>query len=251
VPPSDSNQVNATPLCDRAFQVGRDTVNKLLPLVFKPIGQNGNYKKAQLFFFCKALKTYGAVRTLQNAGYMEDARVLARSIFEIRLQARYMGEKPSEHSKLFYHHKPRADFHAMKKFAASGKIKALRFEKDPPPRIGRGTDWWGKGGVHELAKKLGLEAEYDFEYWNLSELGHTQSTQMFRYVSDAPGKIVLSYLPEKVDDFSTIYNATRWLFEIVSCVVTALEVDFDNELLKAAESLIEISKRPSPKITSD
>jgi hypothetical protein len=87
-------------LCDRAFEIGSGTVNKFLPQIFaKPIGENGNYKKALLFFFCKSLKTYGAIRTLQNRGFMEDARILARSIFELRLQALYLDQKPKERTR--------------------------------------------------------------------------------------------------------------------------------------------------------
>ena len=236
--------MNNSSLCDRTFAVGSDTVNKFLPRIFgKPIGENGNYKKALLFFFCKALKTYEAIRTLQNRGFMEDARILTRSIFELRLQALYLDQEPKERTRQFLQHLQKAEFHGLKKYAASGKVKSLRFEGNAKPRVGRAGDWWGGGGLRKLAEQTDLEKEYDFEYWNLSEFGHSSATQMFRYVSNSEGKISLSYLPKKDEDFTTLYNATKWVFDIVACTANALEIEFEEEILSAARSLIGLSKR--------
>jgi hypothetical protein len=63
-----------------------------------------DYKRAMLFFFCKAYKTYQAVELLWRNGFVEDATSLARSIYEIRVQVIFINLDPLSRSKQFVYH---------------------------------------------------------------------------------------------------------------------------------------------------
>ena len=83
------------------FRVGLDLVEELITRLKRArLSGQLDYKRAMLFFFCKAFKTYQAARLLWQAGFPEDASNLARSIYELRLQSIYLSQKPEERSKL-------------------------------------------------------------------------------------------------------------------------------------------------------
>ena len=59
------------------------------------------YKVVMWFFFLKAYRSLAAIGLLWRASYQEDAVTLARTVFEISLQSRYMRLEPSKRVKQY------------------------------------------------------------------------------------------------------------------------------------------------------
>ena len=86
------------------FQIGIELGRSIVAKVNSVSGSDGEewaYKAAMLFFFCKTYKTYQAAYLLHREGFSEDAFILARTVFELALQARYMKEDPKPRARLF------------------------------------------------------------------------------------------------------------------------------------------------------
>ena len=98
-----------TPQTSRMFQLAIELAEKIKNNSKHLIASDEEellYKGAMLFFFSKAYKSYQAIKTLWENGFAEDAFVLARTIFEIALQARYMTKEPRTRARLFFEHDP-------------------------------------------------------------------------------------------------------------------------------------------------
>jgi hypothetical protein len=96
-----------------------------------------------------------------------------------------------------------------------------------------------------------LEGEY-FTYWLLSEFVHSASTQLFRYWTESDGVISLCYGPTSSVEDPYLFDATRWLIEIVACAASAFELDMVEEIKMAAKSLseVEVKALGNPSSTS-
>jgi hypothetical protein len=134
---------------ESAFAIGFELSNNFLSRIRgRGIGNNPAYKRAMLFFLCKALRTYQGAHHLWVGGYMEDGRSLARGIFEIRLQARYMVIEPDIRSAQFTRHWQRSSWRALRRWAASGRVRGLRIEGHDPKRAKArppvNENWWEK-----------------------------------------------------------------------------------------------------------
>lgn len=230
---------------ESAFAIGFELSNNFLSRIRgRGIGNNPAYKRAMLFFLCKALRTYQGAHHLWVGGYMEDGRSHARGIFEIRLQARYMVIEPDIRSAQFTRHWQRSSWRALRRWAASGRVRGLRIEGHDPKRAKArppvNENWWEKKGIQALAKDLGLEDEY-FTYWRLSDFVHSASTQLFRYWTESDGVISLCHGPTSSVEDPFLYDATRWLIEIVACAANAFELDMVDEIGIAAKSVSELT----------
>jgi hypothetical protein len=207
----------------------------------KPWRTDRVYKRAMLFFLCKALKSYRAMGLLLDSGYPEDARIIGRSIYELRLQALYLAGEPEERAKQFAAHESKATWRSLRRLAASGKVRGLRIEGAQQtgikPRQVREGDWWGDGGTRALARKVGLEAEYDVKHWLLSGYVHSSTRVLFRYWKNEQGGIQLLHRPGDAQETGTAQDATEWLLEIVLCSSRALELEYEEQITIAASAL--------------
>ena len=235
----------AVSLLRQILTVGEKAAGGLLDrLSGKPWRTNRVHKRAMLFFLCKALKSYRAMGLLLDGGYPEDARIIGRSIYELRLQALYLAGEPEERAKQFAVHESKAAWRSLRRFATSGKVRGLRIEgalqTGIDPRQVREGDWWGDGGTRALARKAGLEAEYDITHWLLSGYVHSSPRVLFRYWKNEKGRIQLLHRPGDAQDAATAQDATKWLLEIVLCSARALDLEYEEELAAAANALKEL-----------
>ncbi len=213
----------------------------------RPIGDNGHYKRAHLFFLCKAVKTSRAIAVLQELGFSEDAQILARTIYELRLQALYLADDSTRLAE-FVAHERKSSIKGLKRLLASGSVIGH-------PKVNvqglREGDWWGTGGVGELARKLGKEKEYGITYWLYSGYTHSSTRVIPRYWKQSKDGAELSHKPSPTDDFDTASKVAQWLLEIVDCSAEAVRLDYASELMTAAEALVAFRRArttpPSPR----
>lgn len=114
---SSSNLENyKTSIAGRMITLGIDATEVFLTrLKGRPIGDDGHYKRALLFFLCKALKTSRAIALLQQAGFPEDAQILSRTVYELRLQALYLADDPKTRVPQFRAHEQNSQMKGLKK----------------------------------------------------------------------------------------------------------------------------------------
>jgi hypothetical protein len=246
----------ATQLANQLFEIGRGMAESLLKkLRGVPVRGNLEYKRAMLFFFAKAYKTYQAAELLWNSGYGEDAYLLTRAIYEIRLQVLFMSRDPTKRSKDFMDHLLKSAFGTLQllwrrgrkdwqsgldlgeadiREAANltGRIDLLKDAESAERSIKQ--KWWGGGGIKRLVTDLQLDAEYDWVYAFLSDYEHSGARILTEYVrlsEEAPTTLVC--YPAKTDSLTVPWSVTDWLLQIAGLTGRAFDFDLDEAVVNA------------------
>ena len=248
--------VNATTQADKLFEIGRGLAESLLKkLQGVRMYRNLEQQRAMLFFFAKAYKTYQAAELLWTRGYIEDAYLLTRSIYEIRLQVLFMSRDPTKRSKEFMDHLLKSAFgtlHVLRRrdrrdwqsgldageadireaAKLTGRIDLL----GDPEAAERAIEqkWWGGGGIKRLVTDLSLEEEYDWVYAHLSDYEHSGARILTEYVrlsQEQPTTLVC--YPAKTDSLTVPWSITDWLLEIVGLTGRAFDFDLDETVVNA------------------
>ena len=155
------------------------------------------FEAIMLFFFCKSYKTYQAIAVLWRAGFYEDAPLLTRTLFEIWMQAAYIGKSPKERAREFQEHDPVRMYRAYLALKKHGEhsLTAVfesrhdfaEIERQHYLRDATSHSWWFGRSLHSLANKLGFpfDKEYLVGYWWQSNLVHSSVTSMQHYATDS------------------------------------------------------------------
>jgi uncharacterized protein DUF5677 len=237
--------------------VGKDLAESLLERLRNTrVSGKAEYRRAMLFFFCKAYKTYQAVELLWSGGYVEDATSVVRSIYELRLQAAFMSRDPVIRSRQFLKHQFKCSI---------GTLQILRRLNDPVRRseldMGESVvrdaaesegmldlfnnlpaavraitkNWWGSGGIKRLLEDLGLEGEYDLIYSQLSDYSHGGVRLLQRYVQLSENSMTMLYRPVRSPSITVPWSAFDWLSQIIGYTGRAFDLNFDETVLRAQE----------------
>lgn len=216
------------------------------------------------FFFCKSFKTYQAMRILCRLGFLEDANVLARTIFELSLQARWVQADPKPRARQFAEHDPvrRYSWYLRAKEipklkaqtdwleAQTGKLAELedqylelaqKFLKPGKKTVEKPddtvTNWWGHS-IYWLAKKLGAEDEYATIYWLQSDFVHTSTTSFKNYLKHTEDGWEANCFPTPGKEFTKLaYWASRWLAIIIRILNVAWNLRMEDRISEA-ESIV-------------
>jgi len=215
--------MHSTKPAERIFELGVE-LGRLCQVRLKQFdvaaSRNDLYKRATLFFFNKAFRTYGAIRVLCRANFMEDGVVLGRTLFELNMQAEWMSREPDSRAQQFFDHFPVRfyDLHWQKKDAAArmqdDQISSMlsSLENSPGFQAKKAahdslrdkflikrrrqmvvSEYWWRGSIYDLAKWLDKEIRergepdadyewlYNFVYFHESELTHTGTTSLPPY----------------------------------------------------------------------
>lgn len=243
---------------EQMFQIGVDLAKKVVDEVSSLTASDAeefNYRGSMFFFFCKAYKSYQATRVLWREGFAEDAFIIARTIFELALQARYMKEDPKPRSRLFTEHDPVARYRYYLKLKKSGDttfILAIESRKQELLELKQRYDrlkakypenkgWWGQS-IARLAKDLGknMEMQYAKIYWIQSNLVHSGAPSAKEYMKEEQGALKINCYPAPSDEVMIPLEATLCFLDIVGHTVEALTLDLCDEAHKAIEEFKKI-----------
>ncbi len=206
------------------------------------------YKASMFFFFCKAYKSYQAIRLLFREGFPEDAFILARSIFEISLQAQYMKEDPKPRARLFAEHDPVMRYRYYEKLKKLGDtllVPAIEGRKEELSELKQHYDrlkgnypesrgWWGNS-LAWLAKHLGrnMEIRYAAIYWMQSNLSHSGAPSVKDYMDEQKTGLKVNCYPSRSRDVMVPQEATLFFLSIAQLTAEALELDVSNDVDEA------------------
>ena len=166
---------------ERWFKIGMDLAEKVMTkrqsLTPMPAldEEDAVYKETMVFFFCKAYKSYQAIKVLWREGFAEDAFILTRTLFEIALQEGYMKLDPKPRARLFTEYDPvmRYRFYQkLKKLPDANMLQAigsrahdllvLKQQHDRlKTKYPEGKSWLGEP-IAWLARQLGKGAEAEY-----------------------------------------------------------------------------------------
>jgi len=213
------------------------------------------YKVAILFFFCKAYKSYQAFRCLWKAGFEQDAVVLARSVFEILLQVRYMEGAPKERARLFTEHGDVLLFHSYRMLKGAGvtemtgnieqdedRLQELRTAyktlKGKYPRV---KNWWGSS-IEWLASKAGNEMKkrYYTIYWEECNISHSNILAAAEYLKETRHGFFANCYASQPKDGAKAMNFTLYFFDILGAVERAFNLGLDKDLKEKVNRCAEI-----------
>lgn len=242
---------------EQLFRIGNNIAKLLIRrLVKAKVPDPFGYRRAMVFFFVKSFKTYGATVVLWRKGYSEDAFTLARTIYELRLQALYLGRDPEPRGTLFMRHwyqggwgtfqilkrKGRAEWQESLKAAAkemrdatiaAGFSDVLNDAQAAEKAVKR--NWWGKT-IRELATSMGAEAEkeYDCVYSQLSDHAHSGSRTLHAFVEHvSESNIQMHYQPQRSDNLLLPWSITKWLCDIATIVNETYDLGITDNVTSA------------------
>ena len=243
---------------DKTFQIGTDAAEEVMKRVASiraPDPEQLAYKITMWFFFCKAYKSFQAVRLLWKGGFAEDALALSRTIYELLLQAAYMRQNPRERAKLFAEFDPVARYAWYEQLktlnrpelvkdmeSRPGDLQELKAQhdryKDAYPQVHRG--WTGKS-IRTLAKDLGsaFETHYVAYYWIQSNVIHSSISAVGQYLSEHR-KLNSNCYPSKKYSLTTKtvpIVSTTCLVGVASETGAALELGIDSYFESAFDRL--------------
>lgn len=236
---------------EQMFRIGVDLAEKLVAearFLTASDEEEFAYKGAMHYFFCKAYKSYQAICLLWREGFAEDAFILARTIFELALQARYMKEEPKPRARLFAEHDPVMRYRyylKLKKLGDSVLIQGIesrpqelselkqhhdRLKAQYPERKG----WWGES-IEWLAKHLGdeMEKRYAMIYWMQSNLAHSGSTSVKEYMNEEQGGLKVKCYPLPPNNAMIPQEATLFFLDIMELTAKALGINLNGEVSNA------------------
>jgi len=243
------------PLGEQLFAIGTELAETLLvKLKNTPFAGLTEHRRAMLFFFCKAYKTYQAIELLWKSGYTEDATNLARSIYEIRLQVMFMSCNPTARSKQFIDHWFKSGvgiLQILRRLFPNQRADLDEGEKNIREGVqGRAIDpfadldaaekavkakWWGPTGIKGLLRELGLEREHEVIYSQLSEHSHSGSNLLSHYVRLSEDSITINYRPARPTGYTVPLSATEWLSQVIGFTGRSFELNFDTEVDRGVE----------------
>jgi hypothetical protein len=226
------------------------------------------------FFFCKAYKTYQALERLCLDGFVEDAEVLSRTLFELWLQSQWISTSPNKMARLFAEHaavRRYSHYLRMKKVKDSPKIAAVVAVLESKPGLaelekeyerlkanylksGRGSasrvqnvadNWWGNS-IYWLAKNLGPLAleQYATVYWCQSDLVHTGSTSVRDYLKRSKEGWLANCYPasDDVSEGLTALWASLWFLGIIEILCRAWDLGLEGEIRRVGEEVDELGQ---------
>jgi hypothetical protein len=231
-------------------------------------------QQAVLFFFSQAYKSLQAVELLCAQGFTEDAYRLARGIYELRLQAIYMGNKPDSRSKLFFDHWFVSWFGGLpilkrefpgraselNQWEADIRMAAETLGRKLPQNVEDAAKsikrkWWkradgGSGSIASLLSDLDSEEtqgrpeysrEYDVIYSRLSDYTHS-GPRLF------PDFSVLDWerscRPDQRKKQKTAmfaWSVRQWLAQIILEAARAFQLGFDEEAEEAEKEALKLA----------
>jgi hypothetical protein len=193
------------------------------------------YKTSMAFFLGKALKTYQAIHLLTEAGYGQDAAILARTLFELTLQVQYIAAD-SKRAELFVKHDPVERYYSYLKLTGDpallagmehreAELAALKAQFDQlETDYIRNKGWWGSD-VRSLAKELNAEASYLRVYPLYSPLVHTTSSSVKHYIKQVGDQILIDCGPsDKGKELAPFSLCTAFLLIIAHVATCAWEL---------------------------
>ena len=261
-----SNLAGNTDVGSSLFQVGLELGHKIIEKVRSVSGSDGEelaYKGAMLFFFCKAYKSYQAANLLYRQGYLEDAFILARTVFELALQARYMKEDPKPRARLFTEYDPVARYRYYLRLKKLGVIDEIEKFKTHSHELGleemkqyhdrlhkvypERKNWWGEG-IGWLARHLGKEMEkrYVTIYWMQSNLVHSAAASVKAYLKQHEEGLLINCSPARSNRSMVPQEITLFFLDIAGHVAEALKLELDEDVSKAMEDFRTALGIPAP-----
>ncbi len=235
---------------DQLFEIGAGLGETALSKLTKISGKDGEelaYKGAMLFFLCKAYKSYQAIRILWSTGFVEDAFVLVRTIFELALQARYMSGDPKPRARLFteydivaryrYYERVRklndpilAATFARREHELQGLMEEYDRLKDRYPE---NKGWWGNN-IAWLATQAGhaWKVRYKAVYWMSSNLVHSGAPTVKEYLIEQQGALKINCSPKRSDQVMVPTEATLYFLMLLGHVAEPLELGLNEQIQK-------------------
>lgn len=236
---------------EKMFRIGIDLAEKVVAKATSLTASDEEefvYKGCMFFFFCKAYKSYQGARLLFREGFSEDAFVLARTIFEISLQAQYMQQDSKPRARLFVEHDPVVRYRYYEHLQKMGDpllVPAIENRKEEltdlkeqyyklKDRYPKGRSWWGNS-IAWLARHLGkdMEMRYAAIYWMQSNLVHTGAASIKEYLDEQKGGLKVNCYPASSNDVMVPQESTIFFLNITRLTSDALALDLSTDLAKA------------------
>ncbi len=219
-----------------------------------PDGEEFAYRATQFFFFCKCYKTYQAVVLLWRSGFAEDSVILARSLFEIVLQSKYITLDPLRRTRMYLEFDVVDRMRTYERIRASGDKSLIDAVESQPEALKdlkafykqvkttyKKNHWWGKS-IHWLSQQVGLESLYYTMYWEQAGLSHSAGTAINRYIAESTNGLLVSCDPGNEKPPRIPMGATWALFVVAQQLSLAIGAPPDPQLHDWHDTFVKLSE---------
>ena len=196
----------------------------------------------------KSLKTNLAVKNLLEHGFMEDAYILLRSVLESVITLKYISLDVSSRIRPFHEY----SYIFKKRIREANKDvygQDIDSEGDPAKKkILKRVDneyqrvrnnyskksSWSSVSIFDMAKEVGLEADYRMFYSYFSQYTHTTVNTENRFIKeDVQGffKIIISPSKEDEEELKTaIHLVTYCTMMMITIFISVFKTEYEKEL---------------------
>ncbi len=214
-----------------------------------------------LFALVKAHKTHSAILFLINKGYIEDAEMLARTLFDICLLVKLCTKSDNEEMAIQYFNFDEVQrsntYRKVKDGQNFSEVFKARVEnpKENDEDIDKVIDaanslierygkwfkenWYDKNKQSEYLGSLQLDQYYKTAFNLQSQLVHSTPRSMNRYFRDVNGKIVTNHEPTDQHADLTLVSAVNMLLLIVDEYQRHFKLEYQSTLDKLVNDLKE------------
>ena len=230
-----SNDEDPASLAEQSDDMVHDLLQEIIQQSH-PLGDSDNVSKALVFFLVRAANTWRSIRTLQkhmedSEGFMLDAGILFRAMYDAYLQAEYLVSDPSKSLERACDY---FDFEHVEKHKATQRIlgaknwMAKRLQKsanrsegeqanqDNYDRVkgrfqnkkGKVVNQWYAGNLYEIAKEAGKQDEYKIFLAAFNGCVHSSASAVKRGppVKSEHALMMASEIVAKIARLNVVYN---------------------------------------------
>jgi hypothetical protein len=242
---------------ERFFGLGHsigDWVKENVQSITAPDEDELAYRSTQFFFFCKCYKSYQAIELLWRNGFAQDSAMLARSLFEIVLQAKYINVDPIARTRRYIDFDIVDRMRTYQRIKASGDKKLISVVESNPEALAdlkslhkrvrssyKKNTWWGES-IHWLAQEVELESTYNTMHWEQAGLTHSAGTSISKYIAELPEGFRVSCDPGDEKPSKIAVQVTWALLIVTQQLSVAIDAPAEEQLDGWQAGFVKLSK---------
>jgi hypothetical protein len=163
----------------------------------KAIPLESDFQRAINFLFCRSYRLYWTIVILSQQGFGPEAGILLRSLMEQVVNMAWIGkENQDKRAKLFVDYSPVArkklydnyDKYGIFPNLTDAERELIESREEAERAYSEAKDnysderYWAPQHVSSRAKDVGLDYDWDFYYWFLSFIAHSNAASHFEFV---------------------------------------------------------------------
>ena len=152
------------------------------------------------------MKSFLAISKLINQGFVEDANILLRAMFEILVTTLFIKQNPEKRAIKYLEFSHIEKYRLIKVLPHPNsyleydakRIEEIKRDYFRVEKNYKNKSSWSQHNIREMAQKVGLQDVYDLVYRFQSQFVHTTPEGMQSYISKIPTGFLINLEPKNI-----------------------------------------------------